>query len=378
MHPFAIQQVQHPELRRLVRGLGRPQRFFRLRNQDLLEEINLVAKRLQPNNGVPHLELHRVPRRRVTVALRHELLTGLLQRRAILARPERNRQSQGNGEWVLAVIRRRHELAGRIAPSENILVTHAHREVRPGGVSRQRHRPLAAFDESRTGMELRPIAITQIVQSLEIEFDGRQRSGSDRRNWCLGCSIAQRIEARGQRGPLLTQHLHPIDDLRDLRLEPDHTLLQTLTGRKPCLRQLLVVLEEGLLLLGCQERGVDVRQVVVRPLDAGDDVTLRGHILVILGHGRLDGHPLPESECAKPRERLRVHEGVELRPNPGFDTSDCLGERKHRVGQRVRLRYGLKRAAIPCKGLTDAGVTIDGFVDVGTKISLGPVEPRPG
>ena len=68
-HPLAVHEVQDPELRRFVGRLGSPQGLLRLRDEHALKEIELVAERLDPDNGVADRELHYVAVGEMAVSL---------------------------------------------------------------------------------------------------------------------------------------------------------------------------------------------------------------------------------------------------------------------------------------------------------------------
>jgi hypothetical protein len=63
------------------------------------------------------------------------------------------------------------------------------------------------------------------------------------------------------------------------------------------------VLQQRLLLAGQLEVRVDLGEVVVRPLDIGDDVPPRGLVAVVQRRRLQQGDPAAERQRPEPRER---------------------------------------------------------------------------
>ena len=218
------------------------------------------------------------------------------------------------------------------------------------------------------------VEVAEAVELVAVDRDGRPRQRRHRRHRFLRGPVEQGVETRREgRAPPLEQ-VPAVDDPGDLRLQPDHRLLQPLTGGVAGAGQGLVVLEQRLLLARETEVGVDVSEVVVDLLDAGDHVA-PGRVVEVAQRRRLEQRdPAPQRQGAEPGEGLGQGDAVELGADPGLHAAQGLGEAHDRVGQRRDLGRPLPGRLIACERLQDRGIALDRRRHVGAQVGRGGVE----
>ena len=235
---------------------------------------------------------------------------------------------------------------------------------------------LAAADQRRGGPQLLAVPIAEADQLLSLQLDGGARQRRHARQRLVGGPPAQRVQARLEHGALLLQPVPPVDDPGDLRLQPDHRLLQALTRGVAGAGERFVVLQQGALFAGEAQRGVRVAELEVRLLHLRDDVPLVRLVHVVQRRCLLQRHLAPQVERAEPGKGLAHGEAVELRTDPRLHAPQRLRERQDGVGQRRDLRNPLAGGAVACPGFQDGRVELERARHVGPQLRRGGMEVR--
>ena len=218
------------------------------------------------------------------------------------------------------------------------------------------------------------VPLAQALQLLAVDVHGGPHEGRHGRYGLLRRAVAQRVEPCRERRPLPFEQVPPLDDPGDLRLQPDHRLLQALPRGVAGPGQRLVVFEQRLLLPGEAERGVHVAEVVVGLLDLGDDVS-PGRLVEVAERRRFEQRDAPpQLQGAEPRKALGQRDAVELRADPGLHAAQRLGEADDRVGQRGDLRHPLPGGFVMRLRLEDRRIAFDRGVHVGPQLRRDGVE----
>ena len=169
-----------------------------------------------------------------------------------------------------------------------------------------------------------------------------------------------------------------VADPRQLRLQPDDRVLETLAGRIARTRQRFVVVEQQLLLVREPKNGVQVRDVIESPFDAGDDLALLGLVEAVLGVRLRDRDPAAEIASAEPGKRLGQGDPARLGPDARFHATERLADVERRVRQRSYLGNALPCGLVPGLGSQQGGVVLDGAVQAASEVRFRGVRIGPG
>ena len=151
-------------------------------------------------------------------------------------------------------------------------------------------------------------------------------------------------------------------------------LLEALAGGVARPRQRFVVAEQRMLLVQEPERGVQIREVVKRPPDPGDDLALLGLVEAELGVGFRERDPAAKITGAEPGQGLGQGDAAGLGADARFHAAKRLADIQRGVRQCGDLRDALPCGLVPRSGSEQGWVLLDGAVQAASQVRFGGVE----
>ena len=349
-HALGVEQVEGAEIAGAVRGLGRAQRLLGLHRQHAVEEGVLLGGQRDALDQLAHHAADAGVDAAQRVLGRALPRGGLFDAGVETPMPHRQVDAGGETDHVVAVALRRRGAAGGVLAVADQGVGEAEGDVRVVRLLGQLDAAAGGGEAGAGGRHLgsrRPRPLHQVRVGEIRQHRGGFGQGH-RRQRRLRSAVAQRVEARQQRGAADVDVEQAVVVLGDLGLQLHHRLLETDAGGVARPGQLLVLLQgrvvgAHLLLLGGEEG-----ELVVEPPRLGDQ---RHGLRLRFGPRRGGGVErglLAQRQLAEPGEALGDAGGELLRTDPGLGADQERGERRHRVGQRAHLG----RAQLGGDGLT--------------------------